>query len=83
MLSRQRRASRQRRLGEPDRLAIRIEISAAIRACSEMAIAIDADNPDRILYAARNRLYVSTNGGVFWRALALELPEIEAVALTA
>jgi hypothetical protein len=47
------------------------------------AIAIAWDDPDFALYAARNRLYVSTNGGVFWRALALELPEIEAVALTA
>jgi hypothetical protein len=47
------------------------------------AIAIAGDNPDYVLYAARNRLYLSTNGGVFWRALAPELPEIEAVALTA
>ena len=47
------------------------------------AVAIAWDNPDYALYAARNRLYVSTNGGVFWRALALELPQIEAVALTA
>jgi hypothetical protein len=46
------------------------------------AIAIADDDPDRAVYAARNRLYVSTNGGVFWRALALELPEIEAVSLT-
>ncbi|HSC50535.1 MAG TPA: hypothetical protein VLD16_09760 [Gaiellaceae bacterium] len=47
------------------------------------AIALAWDDPDYALYAARNRLYVSTNGGVFWRALAPELPEIEAVALTA
>jgi hypothetical protein len=47
------------------------------------AIAIARDDPDYAVYAARNRLYVSTNGGVFWRSLALELPEIEAVALTA
>ena len=46
------------------------------------AIALAWDDPDYAVYAARNRLYVSTNGGVFWRALALELPEIEAVALT-
>jgi hypothetical protein len=39
-----------------------------------------AENPDEVLYAARNRLYVSTNGGVFWRALAVELPEIHDVA---
>jgi photosystem II stability/assembly factor-like uncharacterized protein len=44
------------------------------------AVAVDAANPDRVLYAARNRLYVSTDGGRFWRALAPELPAIEAVA---
>jgi hypothetical protein len=44
------------------------------------AVAVADDDPDRMLYAARNRLYVSSNGGVFWRALALELPDIEACA---
>jgi len=44
------------------------------------ALAIDDDNPDRILYAARNRLFLSQDGGRFWQALTLELPEIEAVA---
>jgi hypothetical protein len=44
------------------------------------AIAIDADNPDRILYAARNRLFLSEDGGRFWRGLVVELPEIEAIA---
>ena len=38
------------------------------------------ENPDHVLYGARNRLYVSGNGGVFWRALAVELPEIRDVA---
>jgi hypothetical protein len=33
-----------------------------------------------VLFAGEARLYVSTDGGRFWRALALELPEIEAVA---
>jgi hypothetical protein len=47
------------------------------------AVAIAEDDPDYVLYAARNRLYLSTNGGTFWRALAPELPEIEAVSLTA
>ena len=47
------------------------------------AVAIAEDDPDHVVYAARNRLYESTNGGVFWRALAPELPEIEAVSLTA
>jgi hypothetical protein len=45
------------------------------------AIALSDDDPDLIVYASRNRLHVSTNGGVFWRALAVELPEIEAVSL--
>ena len=45
------------------------------------AVAIAEDNPDLIVYASRNRLHVSTNGGVFWRALAVELPEIEALSL--
>jgi hypothetical protein len=47
------------------------------------AVAIAEQDPDHVLYAARNRLYESTNGGVFWRALTIELPEIEAVSLTA
>ena len=38
------------------------------------------ENPDHMLYGARNRLYVSRNGGVFWRALGIELPEIVDVA---
>jgi hypothetical protein len=43
------------------------------------AVAIDDENPDRMLFAARNRLYLSDNGGTFWRALVPELPDIEAV----
>jgi hypothetical protein len=43
-------------------------------------IAIADDDPDRMLYAGRNRLYVSANGGVFWRGLALELPDIVSIA---
>lgn len=42
------------------------------------AVAI-SDNPDVMLFAARNRLYLSENGGIFWRALVPELPDIEAV----
>jgi hypothetical protein len=45
------------------------------------AVAIADDDPDRMLYAGRNRLYVSDNGGVFWRGLTLELPDIGAIAL--
>jgi hypothetical protein len=44
------------------------------------AIAIADDDPDRMLYAARNRLYVSANGGVFWSSLPFELPDIDSVA---
>ena len=44
------------------------------------AVAVSPDNPDHVLYAARNRLYVSTDGGRFWSALEAELPDIEAVA---
>lgn len=47
------------------------------------ALAIADDDPDTVVYAARNRLYVTRDGGVFWSALAVELPEIEAVALRA
>ena len=47
------------------------------------AIASADDDPDHVLYAARNRLYESRNGGVFWQALTPELPEIEAVSLHA
>ena len=43
------------------------------------AVAIADDDPDLLVYAARNRLYVSRNGGVFWSALPTELPEIEHV----
>jgi hypothetical protein len=44
------------------------------------AIAVAEDEPDRMLYAGRNRLYVSLNGGVFWQSLPFELPDVEAVA---
>ena len=43
------------------------------------AMAIHEDNPDVMLFAGRNRLYLSENGGIFWRVLVPELPEIEAV----
>jgi len=37
-------------------------------------------NPDHVLYGGRNRLYVSSDGGRFWRSLTVELPEIRDVA---
>jgi hypothetical protein len=46
-----------------------------------VAIAVAETNPDVLLYAARNRLYLSRDGGVFWNVLAGELPEIAAVGL--
>ena len=45
------------------------------------AVAVSDDNPDVMVYAARNRLYLSENGGTFWRALVPELPDIEALEL--
>ena len=45
------------------------------------AIAISPDDPDVVVYGARNRLYLSRDGGTLWRALAPELPEIEVIAL--
>ena len=44
------------------------------------AVAVHPDEPELVLYAARNRLFVSLDGGRFWRALVLELPEIDAAA---
>jgi hypothetical protein len=43
------------------------------------AVAISDDDSDLIFYAARNRLFLSRNGGVFWSSLAVELPEIVAI----
>jgi hypothetical protein len=45
-----------------------------------VGVAIDPDDPDTLVYAARNRLYVSRDGGVFWTVLAVELPAIVAVS---
>lgn len=47
---------------------------------SGFSVAVAEDEPDRMVYAARNRLYVSTDGGVFWRSLAPELPDVLDVA---
>jgi photosystem II stability/assembly factor-like uncharacterized protein len=45
------------------------------------ALAVLEDDPDVILFAGRNRLYLSRDGGRFWEPLTVELPDIEAVAL--
>jgi photosystem II stability/assembly factor-like uncharacterized protein len=42
-------------------------------------VAVHPADPDRVLFAARNRLYLSTDGGRFWRSLEPELPDVEAV----
>jgi hypothetical protein len=44
------------------------------------AVAVSPENPDHVLFAAAERLYVSTDGGRFWRSLEAELPEILSVA---
>ena len=46
-----------------------------------VGVAIADWDPDLIVYAGRNRLYLSQDGGVFWTPLEVELPEIGAVAL--
>lgn len=46
------------------------------------AIAIAEEDPDLAVYGGRNRLYVTRDGGVFWSALAVELPEIRLLELT-
>jgi len=47
------------------------------------AVAIDEGDPDTIVYASRNRLHLSTNGGLFWHTLATELPHIRHVQMEA
>ena len=43
-------------------------------------VAISHHNPDRVLFAGASRLYLSEDGGRFWRVLALELEDVSAVA---
>jgi hypothetical protein len=45
------------------------------------AVAISNDDPDLIVYASRNRLHLSSDGGRFWSVLAPELPAIRAIQL--
>jgi hypothetical protein len=47
-----------------------------------VAVAVSEFDPDTIVFAARNRLYVSRDGGVFWTAVEAELPEIVAVDIS-
>lgn len=46
------------------------------------AVAISPDHPDVVLVASESRLFLSSDGGRFWRALAVELPGIVRVAWT-
>jgi hypothetical protein len=46
-----------------------------------VALAISPEHPDLILFATSERLHVSRDGGRFWAALEIELPEITAVAV--
>jgi hypothetical protein len=45
------------------------------------AVAIDDLDPDVVVFATRNRLYLSRDGGLFWTSLPVELPEINSLAL--
>jgi photosystem II stability/assembly factor-like uncharacterized protein len=45
------------------------------------ALALSPETPDVAVFAGRNRLYVTRDGGRFWTALAVELPEILALEL--
>jgi hypothetical protein len=45
-----------------------------------VAVAISPEHPDLVVYATEERLHVSRDGGRFWTALGVELPEITAIA---
>ena len=46
------------------------------------AVAIDPDDPDLLLFASESRLFLSEDGGLFWRGLELELIGITALAFS-
>ena len=43
-------------------------------------VAISADHPDRLAFATAERVYVSRDGGRFWRVLRPELIDVTAVS---
>ena len=47
-----------------------------------VAIGIDEDDPDTMLYASESRLFLSGDGGLFWHGLPTELIGITAVAFS-
>ena len=46
------------------------------------AVAIHPEDPDVLLFASESRLFVSEDGGRFWRALDIELIGITALAFS-
>lgn len=44
------------------------------------AVAISPEHPDHVVFATASRLYLSEDGGRFWRSLAPELIDVTAVA---
>ena len=46
------------------------------------AVAMHPDDPDRLLYASESRLFLSEDGGRFWRVLEPELIGITALAFS-
>ena len=46
------------------------------------SVAIDPENPDRLLFASTSRVYLSETGGLFWRSLEIELIDVTAVAFS-
>jgi hypothetical protein len=47
------------------------------------AVAASEEDPDLLAAASSDRIYVSLDGGRFWTALTVELPEIRAIAFEA
>jgi hypothetical protein len=45
------------------------------------AVAVHPEDPDAVVAAGAERLFVSRDGGRFWQALSIELPGIAGVAL--
>ncbi len=43
-------------------------------------VAIAPDHPDTVAFASDSRVYVSFDGGVFWKVIDAELPQIASIA---
>jgi hypothetical protein len=69
---------------EPEPVSVSLPLVLAAASSGSTVIAVvDRRPPLAVSNDARNRLYLSTDGARFWQALTPELPEIEAVSLTA